>query len=120
MEGRKILEIAANALNSKKAVDIFATKIDKLTVLTDYFLIAGGTSTTHVRALADEVEEKLSEAGVEPYNIEGKNSGWILIDYGTVVVHVFTKSARETYNLERLWADGETFNVSELLENPEE
>lgn len=114
MEGYEILKIAAGALSSKKAVNISAIKISELTVLSDYFLIAGGTSGTHVRALADEVEEKLSEAGVEPLGIEGKATGWILLDYGMVVVHVFTEQARETYDLERLWADGEKIDLSDI------
>ena len=120
MKSTDILKIAANALSSKKAVDIFATRISDLTVLTDYFLIANGTSSTHVRSLAEEVEEKLSEGGVEPLNIEGRSTGWILLDYGSVVVHVFTKEARETYSLERLWADGDTVDIKDIIDSEEE
>ena len=115
MNSIDILKTAAEALNEKKAVDLFATKISELTVLTDYFLIANGTSTTHVRSLAEEVEEKLSKAGVEPKSIEGRATGWILLDYGSVVVHVFTKEARDTYSLERLWVDGEQVDLVELI-----
>lgn len=120
MKSTDILKIAANALSSKKAVDIFATRISDLTVLTDYFLIANGTSSTHVRSLAEEVEEKLSESNVEPLNIEGRSTGWILLDYGSVVVHVFTKEARETYSLERLWADGEIVDINDIIDSEEE
>ncbi len=115
MNSIDILKTAAEALNEKKAVDLFATKISELTVLTDYFLIANGTSTTHVRSLAEEVEDKLSKAGVEPKSIEGRATGWILLDYGCVVVHVFTKEARDTYSLERLWVDGEQVDLVELI-----
>ena len=115
MNSIDILKTAAEALNEKKAVDLFATKISELTVLTDYFLIANGTSTTHVRSLAEEVEDKLSKAGVDPKSIEGRATGWILIDYGCVVVHVFTKEARDTYSLERLWVDGEQVDLVELI-----
>lgn len=119
MEGYEILKTAATALASKKAVDIAAIKIDELTVLTDYFLIAGGTSSTHVRSLADEVEDALSTVGVELLGIEGRATGWILLDYGTVVVHVFTAEARDTYDLERLWADGEKCDITEIVEATE-
>ena len=115
MNSIDILKTAAEALNEKKAVDLFATKISELTVLTDYFLIANGTSTTHVRSLAEEVEDKLSKAGIEPKSIEGRATGWILLDYGCVVVHVFTKEARDTYSLERLWVDGEQVDLVELI-----
>lgn len=115
MNSIDILKTAAEALNEKKAVDLFATKISELTVLTDYFLIANGTSTTHVRSLAEEVEDKLSKAGVEPKSIEGRATGWILLDYGCVVVHVFTKEARDTYSLERLWVDGEQVDLVGLI-----
>lgn len=115
MNSIDILKTAAEALNEKKAVDLFATRIAELTVLTDYFLIANGTSTTHVRSLAEEVEDKLSKAGVEPKSIEGRATGWILLDYGSVVVHVFTKEARETYSLERLWVDGEQVDLGQLI-----
>ena len=120
MEAIYILKTAAGALSSKKAVDIFATRVADLTVLTDYFLIANGTSSTHVKSLADEVEEKLSEQGVEPLNIEGRATGWVLLDYGSVVVHVFTKQARDTYSLERLWADGERVDLQDTAEAEEE
>ncbi|MEE1186150.1 MAG: ribosome silencing factor [Acutalibacteraceae bacterium] len=115
MTTNEILKIAVNALDSKKAVDIYAVEVGDLTVLTDYFIIVNGTSSTHVKALADEVEDKLSKSGLEPDNIEGKSSGWILLDYGTVVVHVFTKEARDYYNIERLWSDGKIIDINVLI-----
>ena len=115
METLSILEIAAKALDSKKAIDLEAIKVSDLTIITDYFLMATATSSTHVRALADEVEEMLSRAGVEPNHIEGKATGWILLDYGSVVVHVFDKKSREFYQLERLWNDGEPYDLTRLL-----
>ena len=116
METLSILEIAAKALDSKKAIDLEAIKVSDLTIITDYFLMATATSSTHVRALADEVEEMLSRAGVEPNHIEGKATGWILLDYGSVVVHVFDKKSREFYQLERLWNDGEPYDLTRLLD----
>ncbi len=120
METLKILEIAANALNEKKATNLAALKVDDLTVLTEYFLLASASSSTHVRALADEVEFKLSEQGVEPHHIEGKSTGWVLLDYGSVIVHVFSKEAREFYNLDKMWADGIAVDLDNILVSEQE
>lgn len=100
---KKIVEV----LESKKAKDIVTIDIQSISILADYFIIASGTSTTHIKALADEVEEKLSEAGYQPFHKEGYSTArWILLDYGEIVVHVFHEEDREFYNLERLWYDG--------------
>lgn len=115
METLEILKTAAKALDSKKALDVQAVEIGDLTIITDFFLLATATSSTHVRALADEVEEMLSRAGVEPHHIEGRATGWILLDYGSVVVHVFDKKSRDFYQLERLWNDGVPYDLSGLL-----
>lgn len=101
-----LAKVIADALDGKKAVDVQTLEVSGQTVLADYFVLATGTSSTHVTALADEVEYKVKEElGVIPSHIEGKTS-WILLDYGTVIVHIFTAEAREFYNLEKLWADG--------------
>lgn len=115
MESFEMLKIAANALNSKKAREISAVKISELTVLTDYFLICTATSSTHVRALADEVEEKFKEAGVLPHHIEGKTTGWIVLDYGSVIVHVFSRDQREFFALDKMWSDGEQIDLDGIL-----
>ncbi len=108
MESLEIAKNAAKALSSKKALNIKALKVDDLTILTDYFVIASGSSSTHVGALAEEVDYKLSELGVEPTRKEGVDSrNWILLDYGSVVVHVFYPEMREYYGLERLWSDAQ-------------
>ena len=120
MESLKILEIAANALNNKKAANLAALKVDDLTVITEFFLLATATSSTHVRALADEVEFKLSEQGVEPHHIEGKSTGWVLLDYGSVIVHVFSREAREFYNLDKMWADGTVIDLDSILVSEQE
>lgn len=119
MDSQNILKIAANALNSKKARQLKALKIDDLTTLADYFLIATATSSTHVRALADEVEEKLKEASVEPHHIEGKFTGWIVLDYSSVIVHVFTPAEREFYNLDSVWSDAEEISLDTILDEAE-
>lgn len=115
MDALKILEIAVKALDSKKAKDIEAIKIGDLTIVADYFIIASATSSTQVKALADEVEFKLSEAGIEPDHIEGRATGWILLDYGSVVVHVFYEETRRFYDLERHWSDGQHLDISDML-----
>lgn len=102
-------------LDEKKAEDILAIKIDELTVLSDYFIIANGTSAVHIRSLADEIEEKMSEIGIEPTAVEGRATGWILLDYGDILVHLFTPDSREYYNLERLWTDGAKIDLSDLI-----
>ncbi|MBE6797579.1 MAG: ribosome silencing factor [Ruminococcaceae bacterium] len=120
METKEILKIAANALNDKKALDLNAIKVDDLTVLTEYFLMASATSSTHVRSLAEEVEFKLSESGLEPHHIEGRTTGWILLDYGSVIVHVFNKESREFYNLDKMWNDGQAVDLDTILTNEQE
>ena len=98
---------AARLLDDKKAQRINVIKIEDISSIADYFVIATGTSSTHVRSLADEVEEKLkAEEALQP-RVEGyRSKSWILLDYGNVVVHVFTQEARDFYDLDRLWADG--------------
>ena len=105
---RQTALLAAEILDDRKAQDIAVLEVVDLTILADYFIIATGTSTTHVGALADEIEFKLKEQGLQPHHIEGHRAGgWILMDYKDVIVHVFTKEAREFYSLERLWGDAE-------------
>lgn len=117
MAENKILETIVKALDSKRAEDIQVIGVGELTILGDYFVIANGTSTTHTRTLADEVEYKLSEEGIEPIRREGRGNGssWIVLDYGDVIVHVFYKEARDFYKLERMWADGEHIEISQWL-----
>ncbi len=108
---RKIVKI----LDEKKAEDIKLIRISELTVLADYFIIANGTSNTHVRALAEEVEDVMGNEGVLPRNIEGRSTGWILLDYGDIVVHVFTPADRDYYSLERLWKDADFEDISDII-----
>ena len=117
MEPFEILKTAANALNEKKAMEMSAIKIDSISDLADYFLLCTATSNTHVRALADEVEEKLKERGVLPGHIEGRASDWLLLDYGTVVIHIFGRQSREYYSLDRMWNDGEQIDLTSILES---
>ncbi|MDO4460144.1 MAG: ribosome silencing factor [Clostridia bacterium] len=103
---------AALILDSKKARDIKVIKIEEVSALADYFVIASGTSNTQVQALADNLEMKMKEDGIQPYAVEGyRSNGWILLDYGTVFVHVFTTEARDFYDLDHLWIDGEEIHI---------
>lgn len=98
---------AALLLDDKKAMDIRVIKIEEISSLADYFVLATGTSNTHVRSLSDEVEMKLKAQGLLPMGVEGyRSNSWILLDYTSVVVHIFTGEGREFYDLDRLWADG--------------
>ena len=119
MTSEKILEIAAMALDNKKAEELKAIKVENLTSLTEYFLIATATSNTHVRALTDEVEDMLLENGIKPHHIEGKSSGWIVLDYRSVIVHIFTPEQRAFYDLDRIWSDGQVLSLEDIIKNGE-
>lgn len=116
MKSLELAEHAVQVLDEKKAMDLKLIKIGDISVLADYFVIATGTSSTHVKSLADEVEFKLKEQGAEPVHKEGyRSDSWILLDYSNVVVHVFTAESRSFYDLDRLWRDGESIDISGLL-----
>lgn len=110
----KIAQIAVKAIDSKRGEDIEVIKVSDITVLTDYFVIATANSNTQLKAIADEVEYKLSEAGYEPHHIEGERSEWICLDYIGTVIHILLKQQRGFYQIERLWEDGEKVNIEEL------
>ncbi len=111
----QIAAIAVHALDEKKARDIRVLHTAEQTVLADYFVICNGTSSTHIKALVDEVDHQLSEAGEPPVRREGMRSDiWVLMDFGSVIVHIFTDEARKFYDLERLWSDAEAVAPSSL------
>lgn len=99
--------LAADAAADKKATDIVALDVAQLLVVTDYFIICTGNTTIQVKAIADEIEERLrAEAGIKPLGREGFDEAkWILLDFGDLVVHVFQPEEREFYRLEKLWSD---------------
>ena len=117
MRSAKEVAIAVTkALDSKKGMDIKLLKIDQVSTLADYFLICTGTSNTHVRTLCDYAEFTLDNLGEPMLGREGhRGNTWELLDYGTIVVHVFTEEARTMYNLERLWADAEQVDISDII-----
>ena len=99
-----LVQTIANILYDKNAKDIVALDVSKLTVITDCMLIASGRNTIQVRAMAEEVDERLSEMGIEPTRKEGfQDAHWIVMDYGTVLVHIFHEEERNYYRLEKLW-----------------
>lgn len=106
----------AKILDSKKGKDIKVIEVTDVSSVADYFVLATGTSSTQVKALADEVEDKLDKMGISVSHIEGYRSNtWILLDYVDVIVHVFSDESRKYYDLERLWQDGKEIDISEVL-----
>ena len=104
MSPRETADIAIAALDSKKGLDIKLLGVTEKTVIADYFVLCTGTSTTHVKSLTEEVEFKLEQEGLTPLHSDGTvRSDWMVLDYGSVIVHVFLPKARDFYNLEKLW-----------------
>ena len=115
MEPKELARNAVKILSGKKADDIRVLEVTDLTTLADYFLIATGTSTTHLKTLAEEVELALKKQAVFPNRVEGRAGGnWILIDYGAVVIHVLLRDARDFYSIERLWSDAKQMSEDEV------
>ena len=109
--------LTAKAISSKKGLNIKLIEIGDISSLADYMVIATGTSSTHVKAIADEVEYQLDEAGISVSHIEGyRSNSWILLDYVDVIVHIFSDEAREFYDLERLWQDGKEIDISNIID----
>lgn len=112
MDSLQLATCIAQVLDKKKAQEVKVLKVRDLTVLTDYFVIASGTSTTQVKSLAEEVEFQLEQKEVRVLRAEGYDTkNWILLDYGEVIVHVFYPQARDFYDLEHLWADADPVEI---------
>jgi ribosome-associated protein len=102
----------SSAAAEKKAKDIRILNVKEISPITDYFVICSGSSSTQVKAIADEIEHKISEQGIELHHKEGhQNARWILLDFGSVIAHVFFTEDREFYDLERLWADAVSVSI---------
>ena len=107
MQGADLARKIAQLLYDRKARDILALKVDHLMVITDYLVLATGSSALQTHALMDHLDQELSALGIQPRRIEGQQAArWIVMDYGTVIVHIFHPEDREFYRLERLWSDG--------------
>ena len=116
LSAKQVAYEVTKALDSKKGMDIKLLRIDEVSSLADYFLICTGISNTHVKTLCDYAEYTLEQMGEKLLGREGhRGNSWELLDYGSLVVHVFTQEAREFYSLERLWADAEQVDISEII-----
>lgn len=116
MEQSKLMaKLAYKALDDKKGEDIKVIDISEISVLADYFIIANGSNDSQVRALVENVEDELSKEGFEVKQREGYGLGnWVLLDFGSIIVHVFDKENRLFYDLERIWRDGKAVDVENL------
>ena len=113
---KEVALTVTKALDSKKGMDIKLLKIDKVSSLADYFLICTGTSNTHVKTLCDYAEYSMDQLNEPLLGREGhQGNSWELLDYGSVVIHVFTDEARKFYDLERLWADAEQIDLKDII-----
>lgn len=116
MNSFELAKSIATVLDSKKADDLKVIKISDLTIISDYFVIASASNSTHVKSLADDVEFEIKKLGRSPERVEGyQGANWIVLDYLDVVVHIFYQETREYYNIEKLWADGEQIDTSTFL-----
>ena len=115
MDSRELAKTALAGLSDKKAQDIKVIDISEVSVMADYFIIASGTNRNQVQAMADNVEEKLHDAGVNPRQIEGyQTANWILMDFNDIIVHIFNEEDRLFYNLEKIWLDGKVLDAESL------
>ena len=115
-DAKKMLQISYDALDEKKADDITVIDIHDVSTIADYYVITNGENANHVQALVENVQEKMFKAGYACRSLEGyKAANWVLMDYGDIVVHVFYRDTRAEYQLERLWADGDQVDISNLL-----
>ena len=118
MDSKELLETVVKAADSKRAEEIVALDVANVSLLADYFVIMQANSERQVKAIADEIEEKVAAAGVQVRDIEGKNAAnWVLLDFGDVVVHVFRTETRQFYNLEKLWAEAPLVDVSDWVKD---
>ena len=116
MESYELAVLLARALDSKKGGDLKVLKTEGLTTLADYFVICTATSNTQVKAMSDACEEAAERSGEGVHHIEGHRGGaWLLMDFSSVVVHIFTDEARKFYDLERLWSDAEEIDITRAL-----
>ena len=111
-----LLQAIVSILDEKQAENIKILKVEKQTSLCSYFVICDGRASTHVLSLADNVEERLTSVGEKPLHTEGMKEGsWAVLDYASVIVHIFDRQSREFYNLEKLWRDAENIPFEDLI-----
>ncbi len=116
LSSKEVALEVTKALDAKKGLNMKLLKIDEVSSLADYFIICTGTSNTHVKTLCDHAEYVMEQLGEPMLGREGhRGNTWELLDFGSVVVHVFTDEAREFYSLERLWADAEDVDLKDII-----
>ena len=116
LSAREVALEVTKALDEKKGIDIKVLRIEKISSIADYFVICTGTVNTHVKTLCDYAEYTMEQLGEPMIGREGhRGNAWELLDFGSVVVHVFTQEAREFYSLERLWADAEKIDLKDIV-----
>lgn len=116
MDNQKVLETVIKAADERRANDIVVLNIEDLSVMGRYFVVMDASSERQVKAIANNIEDHLEEDNIKILHFEGKDkSNWILMDLGDVIVHVFKTETREFYNLEKLWADAKSVDVSEWI-----
>lgn len=112
----ELVKKAIKILDAKKADEIVVIEVTNVTIIADYFIICSANSSTQLKSLYEELEFKLKGQDIIPLRVEGnREGGWIVLDYGSVIVHIFSKDQREFYDLERLWADGVKVDISDIV-----
>ena len=116
-----VMELIVKTLDIRMGKDIKVLKTDSITPLADYFVICTATTTGHIRTLSDEVAKILAENGETPLRREGlRTGGWVLLDFGCVIVHIFLEETRSFYELERLWSDAPQVDISPIIEEDDD
>lgn len=115
-EPLEIAKLLVRVLDMKKGRDIRLLHVADKTIIADYFVICGGTSNTNIKALAGEAEYKLGLCGVTPIHLDGYTEGeWVVVDFGSVMVHIMNRDSRDFYKLEKLWSEAEEIDISDIL-----